>query len=162
MCSVLCHLRWLTCKRFNAWALKQSGRAVVIVEIFAKQFEAGVDTAVLLSDFSIVKVCGGGLSCHRDEEEWEGPNTSACHTKTRQWNARDGWSERWKRWRGSLSAHLSFSDFALKWPLNIWTFLFVPHYIRYLNLRDSSHKKIQNMGRKDNLRQLFLTWEVCF
>lgn len=69
MCLVLCHLRRLTCKRFNARALKQSGRAVVIVELFVRQFEAGVDAAVLLSDFSIVKVCGGGHSCHREERD---------------------------------------------------------------------------------------------
>lgn len=69
MCSVLRHLRRLTCKSFNARALEESGRAVVVIKLFIGQFEAGVDAAVLLSDFSIVEVCGGGHSCHRDAKE---------------------------------------------------------------------------------------------
>lgn len=50
----------LTCEGLDARALKQPGRAVVIVEFFVSGVEAGVDAAVLLRDLRIVKVCGGG------------------------------------------------------------------------------------------------------
>lgn len=49
----------LTCEGLDARALKQPGRAVVIVQLLVRQVEAGVDAAVLLRDLSIVKVRGG-------------------------------------------------------------------------------------------------------
>lgn len=48
----------LTCQGFDARALEQPGRAVVVVQVLV-EVEAGVDAAVLLRDLHIVKVCGG-------------------------------------------------------------------------------------------------------
>lgn len=49
----------LTCEGLDARALKQPGRAVVIVYLLVSEVEAGVDAAVLLRDLRIVKVHGG-------------------------------------------------------------------------------------------------------
>lgn len=49
----------LTCEGLDARALKQPGRAVVVVQLLVRQVEAGVDVAVLLRDLRIVEVRGG-------------------------------------------------------------------------------------------------------
>lgn len=49
----------LTCQGLDARALKQPGRAVVVVQLLVAEVEARVDVAVLLRDLRIVKVRGG-------------------------------------------------------------------------------------------------------
>lgn len=51
--------RCVTCERLDAGALKEAGRAVVIVELLVGQFKARVDAAVLLRDLNIIEVRGG-------------------------------------------------------------------------------------------------------
>ena len=57
-----------TCKGFDAGALKETGRAVVIVEILVEHIEARVDAAVLLRDLSVVEVRGGRHGCLGEPE----------------------------------------------------------------------------------------------
>lgn len=49
----------LTCQGLDARALKQPGRAVVVVQLLIGEVEARVDVAVLLRDLRIVKIRGG-------------------------------------------------------------------------------------------------------
>lgn len=58
-------IKKLTCESFDAWALKEPSRAVVIVQLLVEQLKARVDAAVLLCDISIVEVRGGGHGCWR-------------------------------------------------------------------------------------------------
>lgn len=69
----------LTCQGLDARALKQSRRAVVVVELLIRQVEARVDVAVLLRDLCVVKVGGGRHGGGRREGsvqeragKWEG------------------------------------------------------------------------------------------
>lgn len=51
--------RLLTCQGLDARALKQTRRAIVVVELLIRQVEARVDIAVLLRDLGVVEVSGG-------------------------------------------------------------------------------------------------------
>lgn len=88
----------LTCEGLDARALKQPGRAVVVVQLLVRQPEAGVDAAVLLRDLRIVEVRAGSHGGRRPGggRGREGVRRPRCQEK-RVWGGegvqRAEWSE---------------------------------------------------------------------
>lgn len=101
-----------TCKGFDAGALKETGRAVVIVEVLVEHVEARVDAAVLLRDLSVVEVRGGRHGClgepegRRPASEWGGAQEGQLAGGTGAGRRRRGGTQApgvWRRGTGNFN-----------------------------------------------------------